>query len=65
MKVGYQPESIAPVKTPTFTLNSGHKIPVIGFGTCLVEGGPEFFSKAVIEHGYRHLDTAMRYGNEE
>ena len=45
-------------------MNSGHKIPTLGFGTCLVEGGSEFFRKAVMEYGYRHLDTAMKYGNE-
>ena len=63
--VAKKTEKIAQVKTPTYTLNSGHKIPVLGFGTCLVEGGSKFFSKVVLEYGYRHLDTAMRYGNEE
>ena len=29
-----------------------------------VQGGSEFFRKAVMEYGYRHLDTAMKYGNE-
>ena len=45
-------------------MNSGQKIPVIGFGTCLVEGGARFFAEAILKHGYRHLDTAMKYGNE-
>lgn len=55
---------IAPVKTPTVTLNSGHKIPVLGFGTFQVEGGAQFFSKLVLEYGYRHLDSAKLYENE-
>ena len=40
-------------------------MPKIGFGTSLVKGGAEFFRKVVMEYGYRHLDTASRYGNEE
>ena len=41
------------------------QMPKIGFGTSLVKGGAEFFRKVVMEYGYRHLDTASRYGNEE
>ena len=55
----------APIQKETFTLNNGCKMPKVGFGTSQVEGGAEFFRKVVMEYGYRHLDTASRYGNEE
>jgi diketogulonate reductase-like aldo/keto reductase len=51
----------------TYTLSNGVKIPVIGFGTWQVENGPEAVSsvQAAIELGYRHIDTAQGYGNEQ
>jgi 2,5-diketo-D-gluconate reductase A len=51
---------------PTLTLNDGHSIPQLGFGVFLV---PPADTAAVVtdalEVGYRHLDTAQMYGNEE
>lgn len=50
----------------TITLNSGKNIPVLGFGTYKLTGdeaGPAL-AKA-LELGYRHIDTAAFYGNEE
>jgi 2,5-diketo-D-gluconate reductase A len=51
---------------PTVTLNSGHTIPQLGFGVFLVP--PDEAEQAVteaLEVGYRHIDTAAVYRNEE
>ena len=51
---------------PQLTLNDGRSIPQVGFGTFQVP--PADTEKVVtdaIEAGYRHLDTAQMYGNEE
>lgn len=51
---------------PTLTLNSGYDIPQLGFGVFLVP--PDEAEKAVseaLEVGYRHIDTAAIYRNEE
>lgn len=51
--------------TPLITLNSGHKIPQLGYGTYKVTGDDATRCvKAAIEIGYRHIDTAQMYGNE-
>lgn len=50
----------------TYELNNGVKIPKIGFGTWLMDN--DFAANAVkqaIQLGYRHIDTAEAYGNEE
>ncbi|ODU76236.1 MAG: 2,5-diketo-D-gluconic acid reductase [Microbacterium sp. SCN 71-21] len=51
---------------PSVTLNSGYDIPQLGFGVFLVP--PAEAEKAVseaLEVGYRHIDTAAIYKNEE
>ncbi|WP_261164684.1 aldo/keto reductase [Microbacterium sp. Marseille-Q6965] len=51
---------------PTVKLNSGYDIPQLGFGVFLVP--PAEAEKAVseaLEVGYRHIDTAAIYKNEE
>ncbi|WP_191013461.1 aldo/keto reductase [Treponema zioleckii] len=53
--------------TSTYELANGKSIPVIGFGTWQSENGKECY-EAVLEAlrcGYRHIDTAAAYGNEE
>ncbi len=53
-------------KIPLTTLNDGRAIPQLGFGTYQVP--PADTEKVVsdaLEAGYRHLDTAQMYGNEE
>lgn len=48
----------------TITLSEGSKIPVLGFGTWQLEG--EVAKRAVktaLDTGYRHIDTALIYGN--
>jgi len=58
--------AIKPEGCPRFTLNDGTKIPVLGLGTFLMTDNPkEMVKKAILEYGYRHIDTAMIYGNEE
>ncbi|MBG6213376.1 MAG: aldo/keto reductase [Cryobacterium sp.] len=51
---------------PTITLNDGHTIPQLGFGVFKVE--PDETTRIVsdaLSVGYRHIDTAAIYGNEE
>ncbi|TFD95277.1 aldo/keto reductase [Cryobacterium lactosi] len=51
---------------PTITLNDGHTIPQLGFGVFKVD--PTETTRIVadaLEVGYRHIDTAAVYGNEE
>ncbi len=49
------------------TLNNGTKIPVIGFGTYKILEGDEIVSavKTALRYGYRLIDTAKIYKNEE
>lgn len=52
----------------TFTLNNGTKMPALGFGTFANEGAKGETYKAVtkaLEVGYRHLDCAWFYKNED
>ena len=50
----------------TFRLNDDTAIPAVGFGTYLVsnDDAPDAVSSA-ISNGYRHIDTAAAYQNEE
>ena len=51
---------------PTIKLNDGHAIPQLGFGVFQID--PAETAEAVAEAlrvGYRHIDTAEMYGNEE
>lgn len=51
----------------TYQLNNGVEIPVFGFGTFKAKDGEEAY-RAVLEAlkaGYRHIDTAAIYQNEE
>jgi methylglyoxal/glyoxal reductase len=51
----------------TTTLYNGVNMPWIGLGVFKVEEGPELVNavKFAIKHGYRSIDTAAIYGNEE
>ncbi len=53
--------------TDTFKLSNGTGIPCIGFGTWQTPDGDVAVSsiKHALEAGYRHIDTAAAYGNEE
>lgn len=51
--------------SPLIELNDGYKIPQLGFGTWPLND--EEVADAVVsalEAGYRHIDTAVKYGNE-
>ncbi|RAL22100.1 aldo/keto reductase [Thermoflavimicrobium daqui] len=51
----------------TTTLHNGVKMPWLGIGVFKVEEGPVLVNavKAAIKHGYRSVDTAAIYENEE
>lgn len=50
----------------TITLNNKIQMPMIGFGTFLMGGSEcEESVLAAIRSGYRMIDTAQAYGNEE
>ncbi|WP_088102050.1 aldo/keto reductase [Halalkalibacter urbisdiaboli] len=53
--------------TSTVTLHNGVKMPRVGLGVFQVEEGEEVVQsvKAALEAGYRSIDTAAIYGNEE
>ena len=51
---------------PTVSLNDGYTIPVIGLGVAeLSEDETERAVSAALEAGYRSIDTASAYGNED
>ncbi len=51
---------------PRIELNDGHSIPQLGFGTFVVDpNDTERVVSDALEVGYRHIDTAAAYGNEE
>ena len=54
-------------KDSKILLNNETQIPVIGFGVFRIPEGEEVVSavKCALEAGYRLIDTAMIYGNEE
>src|SRR5205085_8583657 len=48
-------------------LADGNEIPLLGLGVWQVPNGPECVDAVrwALEFGYRHIDTAQAYGNEE
>lgn len=49
----------------TVTLESGARMPLLGFGTWQITGEDATrATEAALEAGYRHVDTATIYGNE-
>jgi 2,5-diketo-D-gluconate reductase A len=52
--------------SPLITLNDGHRIPQLGLGTWPLDDGQVATAVVhAVEAGYRHIDTAVKYGNEE
>ena len=51
----------------TVKLNSGHEMPRLGFGVFQIDNGQacERAVREALDAGYRHIDTAAVYGNEE
>lgn len=54
-------------RSTAVTLNNGLKMPILGLGVWQMENGAEteHAVRWAIEAGYRHIDTAALYGNEE
>lgn len=52
---------------PTFKLNDGNEIPSFGFGTFQIpaDGSTYKAVKDALSAGYRHIDTAVAYFNEQ
>lgn len=57
---------VGPMTVPNIKLHDGNSIPQLGFGVFKVD--PDKTEELVLEAlkvGYRHIDTAAIYGNEE
>lgn len=55
-------------ETPKLKLNSGYEMPMVGLGTYLSFDKETIISNvkyAILECGYRHIDTASAYKNED
>jgi len=54
-------------RNSTYELSNGVKIPVLGFGTWQSADGDEAYNAVLtaLRAGYRHIDTAAAYENEE
>nr|GLL36833.1 aldose reductase [Ipomoea trifida] len=52
-------------KVGSFRLLSGHMIPAIGLGTWKAQNPRDNVYTAIVEGGYRHVDTAAQYGVQE
>jgi diketogulonate reductase-like aldo/keto reductase len=52
---------------PSRRLEDGNQIPLLGLGVWQIPNGPECVDAVrwALELGYRHIDTAQAYGNEE
>jgi Aldo/keto reductase family len=68
-KSGSAPSSdkLPHVTATTRPLGDGHAIPLLGLGVWQIRDGPECVDAVrwALELGYRHVDTAQAYGNEE
>jgi 2,5-diketo-D-gluconate reductase A len=54
------------VAAPKLTMNGGHQIPQLGFGVFQIEPGETVESvRTALDVGYRLIDTAQGYRNEE
>ncbi len=52
--------------TQTLTLANGTSIPQLGFGTWMIDNADASQAvQAALAAGYRHIDTAQDYGNEQ
>lgn len=53
------------VPIPTTQLNSGYEIPLLGWGSFTLQGDKcRDATQSAVQAGYRHIDTAVTYGNE-
>ena len=63
-KVSESENAMSPSAIPALSSKSGAKIPAIGFGTSQLGDCAEVVARA-LELGYRHIDTAWKYGTEK
>jgi 2,5-diketo-D-gluconate reductase A len=55
-----------PTNIPSIRLNSGGAIPLLGVGTWQLRGRACYDAvRSALDIGYRHIDTATAYGNED
>lgn len=54
-------------KFDNYVMHNGVKIPVIGFGTWQITDETEAYNSVMValKEGYRHIDTALAYRNEQ
>src|SRR5919107_5486761 len=53
------------IASETLDLPRGGRMPLLGFGTWQIKGADAVrATSCALEAGYRHLDTALVYGNE-
>ncbi|DBA70144.1 TPA: hypothetical protein ACH3X2_012197 [Trebouxia sp. C0005] len=65
-KYSMAPDKYTTIQNPTATLSNGHKIPLFGLGTWRGEAGQvENAIEMALRAGYRHIDCAAAYGNED
>ncbi|XP_014226763.1 1,5-anhydro-D-fructose reductase-like [Trichogramma pretiosum] len=58
--------TVVMAKVPSIKLSSGYEMPVVGLGTWqLAPNDADKAITAALESGYRHIDTAFIYANEE
>ena len=63
---GVVPTMNTTTTVPLITLNDGSQIPQLGFGVFQIEPAEtQDATLSAFEAGYRHIDTAEMYGNEE
>ena len=63
---GVVPTMTTTTTVPLITLNDGSQIPQLGFGVFQIEPAEtQDATLSAFEAGYRHIDTAEMYGNEE
>ncbi len=55
------------VLTETYKLSNGVEIPKVAFGTWQIPNGDATYNSVAtaLKNGYRHIDTAKAYGNEQ
>lgn len=56
-------EGTPTVHIESYTLNNGLSMPKVGLGTYGMKDIDEIYS-AIVDCGYRHIDTASMYENE-
>ena len=59
--------NVATQSGKTRSLADSNSIPLLGLGVWQVPDGPECVNavRSALELGYRHIDTAQAYGNEQ